>query len=112
VPAQVQAFFNIAVVTEVGNGARTLFWADRWLNGHSIADLAPHFLAGIAKRIVNSRTVEEALTEHAWVLDFRGTMTEFFNLWDLLYGLQLQPEVEDSHIWRFSSSGQYSAKSA
>jgi len=95
VPMQAQAFFNIAIVTEVGNGAKTLFWADRWLHGQSIADL----------------------TDHAWVLDIRSItiaeeMLEFFNLWDLLYGLQLQPEVEDSHIWRLSSSGQYSAKSA
>jgi len=39
-------------------------------------------------------------------------MVEFINLWDLLYDFQLQPEVEDAHIWRLSSSGQYSAKSA
>ena len=116
-PGQVQAFFRLAVVSEVGNGANTLFWADKWLNGQSIADLAPHLLAGIPKRIVNKCTVEEALTDRAWVLDIRGIMTvevmvEFLNLWDLLYDFQLQPEVEDAHIWRLSSSGQYSAKSA
>ena len=37
---------------------------------------------------------------------------EFLNLWDLLYDFQLKPEVEDAYIWRLSSSGQYSAKSA
>jgi hypothetical protein len=41
VPGQVQAFFRLAVVSEVGNGANTLFWADKWLNGQLIADLAP-----------------------------------------------------------------------
>jgi len=117
VPGQVQAFFRLAVVSEVGNGANTLFWADKWLNGQSIADLAPHLLAGIPKRIVNKCTVEEALTDCAWVLDIRGIMivevtVEFLNLWDLLYDFQLQPEVEDAHILRLSSSGQYSAKSA
>ena len=84
-PRQVQAFFRFAVVSEVGNGANTLFWADKWLNGQSIADLAPHLLAGIPKRIVNKRTVEKALTDRAWVLDIRGIMTvevtvEFLNL--------------------------------
>ena len=44
VPGQVQAFFRLAVVSEVGNGANTLFWADKWLNGQSIADLALIFL--------------------------------------------------------------------
>jgi hypothetical protein len=37
---------------------------------------------------------------------------EFLDLWDLHYDFQLQLEVEDAHIWRLSSSGQYSAKSA
>jgi len=66
-------------------GQTLFFGADKWLNGQSIADLAPHLLAGIPKRIVNKRTVEEALTDRAWVLDIRGIMTmevtvEFLNL--------------------------------
>jgi len=36
----------------------------------------------------------------------------FQNLWDLLAERVLQPDVEDSHIWKFSASGQYSAKPA
>ena len=32
--------------------------------------------------------------------------------WDLLLDLTLQPEVDHDHIWQFSSSGVYSAKSA
>lgn len=31
-------------------------------------------------------------------------------LWDLLEGYHLQPEVDDTHLWRFSSSGKYSAR--
>ena len=78
---------------------------------------SPSLLVGIPKRIVNKCTVEEALYDHAWVLDIRGIMTvevtvEFLNLWDLLYDFQLQPKVEDTHIWRLSSSGQYSTKLA
>jgi hypothetical protein len=38
-------------------------------------------------------------------------ITEYIQLWDLVHGFQLQPEVHDSHYWRLSSSGQYSAKS-
>jgi hypothetical protein len=62
-------FFRVAVVSEVGNGANALFWADKWLNGQLIADLDPHLLAETPKRIVNKRTIKEALTDHAWVLD-------------------------------------------
>jgi hypothetical protein len=98
VPGQVQAFFNLAVVSEVGSGAHTLFWTDRWLNGQSIADLAPHLLAVIPKRTANRHTVEQALTDCSWVLDIRGDMSvevivEFLNLWNLLYDFQLQTEV-------------------
>jgi len=39
-------------------------------------------------------------------------IVEFIHLWDLLLDFQLQPEIEDRHLWKFSSSGQYSAKSA
>jgi hypothetical protein len=58
----VQAFFSIAVVSEIGNGAATLFWTDRWIYGQIIADLAPQVLALVSKRKRNKRTVLEALT--------------------------------------------------
>jgi len=41
-----------------------------------------------------------------------GVIVDFLHLWDLLYNFELEPDVEDVHIWRFSASGQYSAKSA
>jgi len=44
VPDQIKAFFAAAVYSEVGDGATTLFWTDRWLHGQSIADLAPRLL--------------------------------------------------------------------
>jgi hypothetical protein len=117
VPGQVQTFFKLAVILVVGSGANTLFWMDRWLNGQSIADLAPCLLAVVPKRIANRRTVEEAMANRSFVKDIRGDLPvevilDFLYLWDLIYDFQLQPDIEDSHIWRFSSSGQYSAKSA
>jgi hypothetical protein len=33
IPIKAQAFFSIAMQTEVGNGANTLFWPDIWING-------------------------------------------------------------------------------
>ena len=60
--------------------------------------------------------VQEALTNHAWISDLQGArvtfITDFFRLWDLLSNFELQPEVEDKHVWRLASNGQYSAKSA
>lgn len=37
---------------------------------------------------------------------------EYLQLWDLLENMELQPEINDTHIWQFSSTGQYSTKSA
>jgi hypothetical protein len=31
----------MAMVSVVGDGASTLFWKDRWLNGQRIEDIAP-----------------------------------------------------------------------
>lgn len=112
-----RAFFSVAVNSIVGDGANTIFWTDRWLHGQCIADLAPRLFGAIPKRRVKQRTVQDALTNQAWISDIQGARTvgvlvEFLQLWDLLMDFQLQPEVEDRHIWRLSSNGQYSAKSA
>jgi hypothetical protein len=41
-----------------------------------------------------------------------GIIVKYIEIWDMLYELQLQPEVDDAHIWRLDNSGQYSSKSA
>jgi len=117
VPEQVRAFFKVAVYSEVGDGTKTLFWTDRWLHGHCIADLAPRLFAIIPKRRIKQRTVQHALTNQSWISDIKGAITvgviiDYLHLWDVLSDFFLQPDVEDRHIWRFSSDGQYSAKTA
>jgi hypothetical protein len=102
VPDQIRAFFSVVVATELGNGECTLFWTDRWLQGKSIAELAPRLSAGIPKRRSKTRTVQEALHNDAWISDFSGSLsvrvlTEFLQLWDTLQGISLQPDTEDTH---------------
>ena len=75
VPTQVQAFFSIALKTEVGDGSRTLFWTDRWIHGQCIADLAPRLFAIIPRYKVQRRTVQEGLTNRTWVLDIQGALS-------------------------------------
>ena len=113
----VKALFSVAIISEVGDGARTLFWKDRWINGQQVADLAPQIFAIVNRRRANKRTVLEALTNHGWIADIQraqtvGIITEFLVLWDILSEVILQPGVEDAHVWRLSTSGQYSANSA
>jgi len=67
------------VVSEIGYGAATLFWTDRWICGQSIADLAPQVLALVFKRKRNKRTVLEALADLTWVRDILGTLSALLN---------------------------------
>ena len=74
-------------------------------------------MAAIPIRRRKKRTVQEALVNHAWVSDIQGglpvgVLIDYLRLWDILSNFQLQPEMEDKHIWRFSANGQYSAKTA
>lgn len=112
-----QFHIDIAVITEIGDGAKTLFWTDRWLHGKNIKELASHVFSLVSKRKLKTRTVIEALTDHSWISDIQGALTvvvimEFLKLWDLLSEVALHPGVKDSRVWRFSSSKGYSGKSA
>jgi hypothetical protein len=41
-----------------------------------------------------------------------GVLSDYLKLWDLISGTELQPEVEDRHIFSIAPNGVYSAKSA
>jgi hypothetical protein len=87
VPKKARASFDEVVFTEVGDGTNTKFWKDKWLHGKRIADLAPRLFAVIPKRIVNSRTVQEAITNRNWIVDIKGApsvgvLTDYLQLWD------------------------------
>jgi hypothetical protein len=111
-----QSFFAIAVVSKVGNSKNTLFWTDSWLLVQRLEQSFPHLFGAVAAR-ARKRTINEALTERRWVSDIRGALivnvlSYYIHLWEILIDVELQPEVEDTHIRQFSPSGQYSTKSA
>jgi hypothetical protein len=117
VPRKVKAFFDTVLISEVGNGARTLFWTDKWLLGQRVSDLAPRLFAIIPKRIANNRSVLEALTNRKWISDIKGALlvgviVDYVQLWDLLSKVVLQPEAEDKHIFSLARDGKCSAKTA
>lgn len=58
VPNTARALFELSVVTEVGDGATTKFWTDKWINGCNIQELAPELLANVKKGASKSRTVQ------------------------------------------------------
>jgi hypothetical protein len=53
-----QALFAAAMHIIVGNGKDTKFWTDRWLNGSSVAELAPNLLLAVSTKRC---TVSQAL---------------------------------------------------
>ncbi|WVZ63805.1 hypothetical protein U9M48_013410 [Paspalum notatum var. saurae] len=117
IPSQAKALFEMAVEMVVGNGENTKFWTDKWLHGRRLADIAPNLLRAIPKRVAKRRTVSQALTNRCWVSDIKGALTvqvltEYLHVWELLEGVELQPDTPDTPIWRPSSSGCYSSKSA
>lgn len=114
---EVASLLSMAVVTEVGNGSSTFFWMDKWLDGKGIHDIAPLVFALVPKRRTTKRTVLEALTEEKWIEDIQGEISstaafQYLNLWDILNGVELNENIPDKFIWRLSSSGNYTAKSA
>jgi hypothetical protein len=53
----------------------------------------------------------------SWVEDIKGALTvqvlaDYLSIWDLVDGVVLQPGVLDRHVWKLSSNGTYSCKSA
>jgi hypothetical protein len=103
------------VITRIGNGANTLFWSDKWLNGAGIRDIAPEVVAKVGKRSIHSRTVAQALENWQWVSDIRTPLSlaglqQYLLLWDAVSEVELS-EVPDQHRWRHAASGVLSSQS-
>ncbi|KAG2564742.1 hypothetical protein PVAP13_7NG023489 [Panicum virgatum] len=117
VSKEVEYLLSLAIITEVGDGANTLFWKGKWLAGRSIQDLAPNLYSLVPKRKANRRKVVDALVDENRVADIQGEISlealwEYLDLWDTLTEVELQDGASDKHIWRLSSSGVYTTKSA
>jgi hypothetical protein len=55
----VQAMFHASVTIIVGDGAKTLFWSDRWIDGCSFAQLAPDLVEAVCKQVRKARLARE-----------------------------------------------------
>ena len=113
---QVKAFFAAATILEVGNGKNTCFWADRWLCGQNLQKSFPNLFGAVAAR-ARKRKVFDALNNRTWVSGIRDALTvhvltEYIHLWELLSNVELQLDVEDTHMVQFSTTGQYTSKLA
>lgn len=106
--------FNAATKIILGNGRKASFWNSRWLQNGVLSDLFPSLYKHSRRK---NRTVAEALTLNTWVRDVDHSLTqsliaEFLALWEMLEDIHLHEEREDRIVWRFTSDGQYTARSA
>lgn len=70
VPPCGKAFFSIAIISEVGSGASTLFWTDKWIHGQSPNPLQfwpPKYFIKCQKGRLKEGQVLEALSDNTWV---------------------------------------------
>nr|AAM76349.1 hypothetical protein [Oryza sativa Japonica Group]AAP54822.1 hypothetical protein LOC_Os10g39250 [Oryza sativa Japonica Group] len=75
-----------------GNGESMLFWSDQWIDGRSVASLAPDLLFVVPQRLPGSRTVASGLANNSYVSDIRGALTvpvisQFLLIWDAVLHL-------------------------
>lgn len=110
VPSKAESFFSAVLTTEIGNGSNTLFWTDRWINGRRVSDIAPRLFSIIPKRIINRRTVQEALLNRRQIADIKGALIDYLYLWDSLSDLVAQPNIEDRRIHSHKIQGRRASR--
>jgi hypothetical protein len=107
--------FDSLVKITVGNGAKTLFWRDRWLRGRRIEDHVPGLVAKVSTQRRNNRTIMQALTNHGWISDLRGTLSmpeigQCLLLLSLVSTFFRDTSMPDSFSWPCSPTGEYTAR--
>jgi hypothetical protein len=112
----IQAMFQVSTTVQVGNGAQTLFWTDRWVDDTSITYLAPDLVAAVAPHRRKTRLVSEALQNSAWISDITSALSvrslfECVSILSRLQNFSLQDNVPDKFVWKWSTNQQYPASS-
>ena len=88
--------FNASTIVTIGNGHKSQFWHNSWLDGEASRNLAPHLFALVKRK---NRTVKQELSNNAWIKALRGKITsathveEFVSLWIHVQDVHLLPEV-------------------
>jgi hypothetical protein len=105
--------FRACTTISLGDGSRTKFWGDNWLQGKTPKVIAPTLFT-LARR--KNLTEAQVLQEGRWIQGLRKITTtmqiqEFIDLWSMLREIRLEHQP-DAIQWRFMPSAKYSTKSA
>lgn len=99
----------------VGDGPSAKLWTDRWSAAGVLREFASALYAATSPA-GRRRTLCDALHGNCWVADITGALTtqvvcDYLRVWEILRAVTLQPETPGRFVWRWSSSGTYSASS-
>jgi hypothetical protein len=72
---QTTIFFNDSVQYVLGNGTSFLFWADPWLHGQRLVDIAPDLVNAVPAWHKRQWLVADALNDMAWASNISGALT-------------------------------------
>jgi hypothetical protein len=110
------AFFKASTFFILGDGLSALFWTDLWLEGQSIADIAPDLVGAVSNRRHTRRTVFSALQHDAWISDIIGAcmlavIMQYLDIYHRVEVIVLNSDMPDRLVWRWTTSSQYSLSS-
>lgn len=102
----------------VGDGNTTRFWDSAWINDQRPKDLMP-LVYEISKN--RKKSLRQGKEDDSWVhdltLDAGSSITinlldQLVRLWEAVRNVHLDSEEPDQIVWKFTSSGHYTASSA
>jgi hypothetical protein len=110
------AIFNASVCVSVGDGGRTLFWEDPWIEGLTVGSIAPDLIQLVRPGIRRTRTVQHGLLDASWVRDIAGELSvnavvQFLRMWVELRNVALGTGP-DIFRWKWTPNGSFSSKTA
>jgi hypothetical protein len=113
---EAKAIFHASVRITLGEGTRILFWVDAWIGGSTADAIAPDLMKLVRPGVQRMRTVQQGLTDSAWVRDIAGELSvnvvvQFMRLWTALRGLATGVGA-DRFAWKWTADGSFSSKMA
>jgi hypothetical protein len=81
-----------------------------------LEELAPNIVQCVPQKIINKRSVHEAMQGGGWAADIKRALgwlalAEYLELWNILADVNLDGSY-DVHQWKFEASGIFSTSSA
>jgi hypothetical protein len=118
---EVEALVAVSIIVEVGDGLHSFFRTDKWIDGRSIADIAPALLNAVRPQVRRKKTMAQGLENNAWARDITGALTvqviiDYLLIWDVIrqrnFIHALNSGTEDKFRWKWTTDGQFSTASA